>query len=220
MALKRVLETEYMDTESEAIDYDSMDHSQVNRVFVEDLLRIPGVGGDVLDLGTGTAQIPIELCRSSENVRVLATDMAVNMLDLARYNIEAEGFIDRIELIQADAKQLDFEEGFFDVVMSNSIVHHIPEPMNCLREAVRVVKPGGILFVRDLMRPDSEKMVNELVQTYAGDENDHQRQMFDDSLRAALSLIEIQELVGDLGFERSTVEATSDRHWTWQAQKN
>ncbi|MEC9094533.1 MAG: class I SAM-dependent methyltransferase [Planctomycetota bacterium] len=220
MALKRVLETEYMDTESEAVDYDSMDHSQVNRVFVEDLLRIPGVAGDVLDLGTGTAQIPIELCRSSENVRVLATDMAVNMLDLARYNIEAEGFIDRIELVQADAKQLDFEEGFFDVVMSNSIVHHIPEPMNCLREAVRVVKPGGILFVRDLMRPDSEKMVNELVQTYAGDENDHQRQMFDDSLRAALSLVEIQELVGDLGFERSTVEATSDRHWTWQAQKN
>ena len=219
MPLKRVLETEYMDTAEEATDYDSMDHSEVNRRFVEDLLQVGDVGTDILDLGTGTAQIPIELCRQNGDVRVMATDMAVHMLDLARYNLEAEGLIQRIELMQVDAKGLEMDDELFDTVMSNSIIHHIPEPSYCLNEAVRVTKTGGLLFFRDLMRPESDEQVRSLVQMYAGDENDHQKQMFDDSLRAALSLDEIRELVAGLGFDRETVQANSDRHWTWAARK-
>lgn len=220
MKLQRVLETEYMDTEQEAIDYDSMDHSEVNRLFVEDLLKAGELGVDLLDLGTGTAQIPVELCRQKDGVRVMASDMAVNMLELARYNLESEGVTDRVELVQADAKNLEFEDGLFDTVMSNSIIHHIPEPIACLREVLRVIKPGGLLFFRDLMRPESDEKVQQLVEMYAGDENDHQRQMFDDSLKAALSLDEIRDLVGGLGFQAETVQATSDRHWTWSARKS
>ena len=215
MSLKRVLETEYMDTEEEAKDYDSMDHSSVNQVFVEDLLKVPGVRGDMLDLGTGTALIPIELCKAREDVRVMAVDMAVNMLEIARYNIEVEGMTEQIELAQVDAKKLDIEDDYFDVVMSNSIIHHIPEPLDCLVEAVRVTKPGGVLFFRDLMRPENDAAVQQLVETYAGQENEHQKQMFDDSLRAALSLDEIRGMVQGLGFEPESVTATTDRHWTW-----
>ena len=43
--------------------------------------------------------------------------------------------------------------------------------------------------------------------------------MFDDSLRAALSLSEVRAMVSSLGFEAETVQATSDRHWTWIAIK-
>ena len=215
MSLKRVLETEYMDTEEEAKDYDSMDHSSVNQVFVEDLLKVPGVRGDMLDLGTGTALIPIELCKAREDVRVMAVDMAVNMLEIARYNIEVEGMTEQIELAQVDAKKLDIEDDYFDVVMSNSIIHHIPEPLDCLVEAVRVTKPGGVLFFRDLMRPENDAAVQQLVETYAGQENEHQKQMFDNSLRAALSLDEIRGMVQGLGFEPESVTATTDRHWTW-----
>jgi hypothetical protein len=42
--------------------------------------------------------------------------------------------------------------------------------------------------------------------------------MFADSLRAALRLEEIQEIVEQLGFPADTVRATTDRHWTWQAR--
>ena len=121
--------------------------------------------------------------------------------------------------IYAFAKDLGLEDSLFDTVMSNSIIHHIPDPFLCLQEAVRVLKPGGLLFFRDLMRPDDDETVQQLVETYAGDENDHQKQMFDDSLRAALSLDEIGEMVERLGFEKETVQATSDRHWTWVARK-
>ncbi|HCA50635.1 MAG: ubiquinone biosynthesis protein UbiE [Rhodopirellula sp.] len=219
MALERVLEPEVMDTYEEARDYDSMDHQAVNKLFVDDLLAVGNIGNDILDVGTGTAQIPVELCRQSEDCRIIAIDMAVHMLDLARFNIEVDGFTQRIFLQQIDAKDMLFESEMFDCVMSNSIIHHIPEPLAVLAESIRVTRPGGLLFFRDLLRPESGEEVAHLVSTYAGDENEHQRQMFDDSLRAALSLSEVRAMVSSLGFEAETVQATSDRHWTWIAIK-
>jgi len=215
MALERVLEPEVMDTYEEARDYDSMGHQKVNTLFVQDLLASGGIGIDVLDVGTGTAQIPVELCRQNEECRVIAIDMAAHMLDLARFNIEVDGFTQRIYLQQIDAKDMNFEQDMFDCVISNSIIHHIPQPRLVLQEAIRVARPGGLLFFRDLMRPESGEEVSRLVEMYAGDENPHQKQMFDDSLRAALSLEEIREMVTNLGFQGDSVQATSDRHWTW-----
>ncbi len=219
MSLQRVLEPEVMDTPEEARDYNEMDHAEVNRTFVDDLLACGEISGDVLDLGTGTAMIPIELCERVEACRVMATDMSTSMLDLAVYNLAVSSAGHRIQLAQADAKQLRYEDDMFDVVMSNSIVHHIPEPVAVLREAVRVAKPGGLLFFRDLMRPERSDDVSHLVATYAAGANEHQQKMFDDSLRAALNLDEIRELVASLGFAEETVQATSDRHWTWIARK-
>ena len=239
MPLERILEPEVMDSPDEATDYDAMDHAEVNRVFVDDLLAAlassefkvqsskldcaestlsfePGtLNFDVLDLGTGTALIPIELCRKFPDCRVMAADAAVSMLELARYNIEVNSLIDRIELAHVDAKRLPFADAMFDVVMSNSIVHHIPEPIHVLHEAVRVSKPGGLLFFRDLLRPDTEEQLQHLVATYTAGANDHQQQMFAESLHAALSLGEIHGLIAFLGFAEAGVEQTSDRHWTW-----
>ena len=215
MALERVLEPEVMDTYEEARDYDSMGHQEVNTFFVQDLLASGEIGIDVLDVGTGTAQIPVELCRQNEECRVIAIDMAAHMLDLARFNIEVDGFTQRIYLQQIDAKDMNFEQDMFDCVISNSIIHHIPQPRLVLQEVIRVARPGGLLFFRDLMRPESGEEVSRLVEMYAGDENPHQKQMFDDSLRAALSLEEIREMVTNLGFQGDSVQATSDRHWTW-----
>lgn len=217
MNLPRVLEPEVMDTAEEAHDYNDMDHSLVNSAFVADMMATGLARGDVLDLGTGTAWIPIELCRQCDHCRIMAVDLSIHMLDLARMNIEVAGLIERIQLDHIDAKQLPYEDGSFDVVMSNSIVHHLADPTLAVREAVRVVRPGGLLFFRDLMRPDTDAVVARLVAEYAGNECDHARQMFDDSLRAALRLEEMRAIVAALDFDPQTVQATSDRHWTWRA---
>ena len=55
--------------------------------------------------------------------------------------------------------------------VSNSIVHHIPEPIAVFVEMVRVVRPGGVLFVRDLLRPDDEPTLRNLVELYAAGAN-------------------------------------------------
>lgn len=228
MVLKRVLEPEVMDSEKEAQEYNDMDHSVVNQHFVEELFKFardqtPAAAdaevdfGDVLDLGTGTALIPVELCRQDHDCRVMAVDLAVSMLELARYNVEAAGMIERITLAQVDAKRMGYDRGAFDLVMSNSIIHHIPDPVVCLQEMVRVTAEDGLLFIRDLMRPQDAETLEALVLTYTGKESEYSQQLFRDSLHAALSLDEIRDLVASLGFDSNSVQATSDRHWTWAA---
>ncbi|MFT4557562.1 MAG: ubiquinone/menaquinone biosynthesis C-methylase UbiE [Planctomycetaceae bacterium] len=224
--LPRTLEPEVMDTAEEAADYDSMDHSSVNRIFVDDLLNAANAAGfaerlssrsdrfRVLDVGTGTAQIPIEFCRRPVSADIVAIDLAAEMLLLAEQNIREAGLHGSILLEHVDAKELPFDDGEFDWVISNSIVHHIPEPLDCLREMQRILKPGGLLFVRDLLRPDSSDQVEHLVQTYAGNDNDEQRQLFRQSLHAALTPSEMGLLMESLGWATTTVEQTSDRHWT------
>ena len=172
---------------------------------------------DVLDIGTGTALIPAMLCDQHSAFRVMAIDMAINMLDLANYNVQASLRPDRIQLVKADAKDLEYDSEMFDVVISNSIVHHIHSPAQCMAEMVRVLKPGGAMFVRDLMRPASMETLESIVETYAGDETEYSRQLFHQSLHAALTLDEIQQLVSDCGWNPDGVKATSDRHWTWAA---
>jgi ubiquinone/menaquinone biosynthesis C-methylase UbiE len=223
--LKRVLEPEVMDTPEEALAYDSMDHNAVNQRFVEDFLSAAAAAkislddAEVLDLGTGTALIPIELCRQQGTCRVLAIDLSVHMLNLAKGNIEVAGLRERIMLDRVDGKQLPYADGRFAAVNSNSIVHHIPQPASALTEAWRVLAPGGMIFVRDLLRPDSEAEVRHLVDTYAAGATPHQRQLFDDSLRAALTLDEVRALVTKFDTAASSVDQTSDRHWTWRAVK-
>jgi ubiquinone/menaquinone biosynthesis C-methylase UbiE len=213
--LPRVLEPEVMDSADEARDYDAMDHGTVNRVFVADFLAGWAGQNPVLDVGTGTAQIPVELCRQAAAARVVGIDLAGHMLELGRQNVLRAGLQDRIRLEQVDAKQMPYAAASFGAVISNSIVHHIPEPRRVLAEMVRVLAPGGVLFVRDLLRPADEAAVRHLVAVYAGDANAHQQQMFGDSLRAALTLEEVRGLVAAFGFDPSTVRQTTDRHWTW-----
>jgi ubiquinone/menaquinone biosynthesis C-methylase UbiE len=217
--LHRTLETEAMDTPAEAVDYDTMDHSEVNRVFVADLLAARPQPGLILDLGCGTVQIPIELCRRDPQARVLAVDLAFHMLKVGRQNVRKEGKTDRISVQQVDAKRLPYRDRAFHTVISNSIVHHVPRPRQVLAEAWRVLAPGGLIFFRDLFRPPNEETLLRLVDTYAPGANDHQRRMFADSFRASLTVDEMQELVVDFGLGRETVRATSDRHWTWTVRK-
>ena len=174
----------------------------------------------LLDVGTGTALIPIEVCRQAvEDHRIVGIDLAEEMLKLGNVNIAEAELTDRIELVCVDAKAIPPELDQFDIVFSNSIVHHIPEPLHVFQEMYRVLKPGGLLFVRDLRRPDSEKELNHLVQEYAGQESEYARTLFANSLRAALTLKEVNEIAKEAGIERFQLKATSDRHWTLSGAK-
>lgn len=215
--LPRVLEPEVMDTPEDARDYDAMDHSAVNRVFVADFLAVWDDRGPILDVGTGTALIPIEFCRQSPAGEVVAVDAAAHMLALAEANVLRAGFAGRIHCQLVDAKRMPFPDGSFPAVMSNSIVHHIPDPRTVFAEVARVAAPGATIFLRDLLRPADEATLRQLVDTYAAGANDHQRQMFADSLHAALTVAEVRELVAGAGFDPAGVRQTTDRHWTWTA---
>jgi ubiquinone/menaquinone biosynthesis C-methylase UbiE len=214
MTLPRVTEPIPDDPYLEAIEYQSMDHEAVNRKFVQDLLSGP-TGPRVIDLGCGPAGIPIELCSQDSNIEILAIDEEPEMLDLAKRDIDASGYLDRIMLSQGDATDLDWlDQDTADTVISNSLMHHLDRPQSGLETAVRLVKPGGRIFIRDLARPDSSPTVELLVSQHCGDETDRAQQLFRQSLHAALTLEEIQKMCGGLGIQPQHVQMSSDRHWT------
>jgi ubiquinone/menaquinone biosynthesis C-methylase UbiE len=227
----RVLEPEVMDTADEARDYDAMDHGVVNARFCDDLLANESdgmIGASVLDVGTGTALIPIELCKRASHVHVVAIDLAEHMLALGKLNVVRAHLDDRIRLEKIDAKRLPFEDGAFATTVSNSIIHHIPDPLAVLSEIVRVTASGGLIFVRDLARPENDAEVNRLVALYGGEPPadisqqksfEHQRELFRASLKAALSLDEVGEMARLTGMRRDAVRMTSDRHWTLSFRK-
>jgi ubiquinone/menaquinone biosynthesis C-methylase UbiE len=208
-----------MDSAEEARDYDAMDHAAVNRAFVADFLATWDGATPILDAGTGTAQIPIELCRQAPNARVVAFDLAGHMLQLARENVRRAALEERIHIERCDVKSLPFVTDTFGSLISNSIIHHVPDPGSAVSEMFRVVRPGSLLFIRDLLRPADEPALAQLVHAYAGSANSHQRQMFADSLRAALTLAEARSLFAAFAADPKDVQQTSDRHWTFTGRK-
>lgn len=215
--------------------YRDMDHADVNRRFVSDLIDGGLVGPRVIDLGCGPALIPILLCQAMDeradpaerrSLRVMGIDSCVEMLELAKFELEMAGRIDQIELQQVDLTDPHgLQSEIADTAISNSVLHHLDDPGAAIRLAIQSLRPGGRLFIRDLCRPAESVDVERFVIQYGGpsdsDDSDDDvggamtpAQLLRQSLHASLTLAEIRELIQSLGIDPRSVEMTSDRHWT------
>ncbi|QDT38970.1 class I SAM-dependent methyltransferase [Stratiformator vulcanicus] len=224
--LQRQLEDEFSESSEEALTYDKMDHDAVNQAFVDEFLAAvesQGLGPrlhdgvnplTLVDVGTGTARIPINLARRPLFVKPIVVDASEAMLKLAKLNIYASGLQANIVLKQANAHELPFDDQQFDALMSNSLIHHIPKPSAVFAEMLRVLKPGGLIFVRDLARPESTEGVEELVAKHAAEETEEAQQLFRQSLQAALTVDEVASMLKEQGVDPGLVTMSSDRHWT------
>ncbi len=216
--MQRVLEPEVMDTVEEAVEYDRMDHSEPNAAFVERLVEL-GARGRMLDIGTGPGHIPFLVCAADPEAEVVGIDLSQNMLRLAEEKRAASPHRSRVEFRTADAKGLDFPNDSFDTVFSNTILHHIPDPRTLLAEAARVLRPGGVLLIRDLMRPEDEERVSQLVGKHAQEASPEQRELFRASLCAALTAEELRAQADEVGLDRAEVVIDSDRHQSLQIRR-
>jgi ubiquinone/menaquinone biosynthesis C-methylase UbiE len=214
MPLERVLEPEVMDTWEDAVEYDSMDFTEVNTAFAERALELAPPEGIVLDAGTGTARIPIMIVQRRPTLRIWAIDLSENMLRVGKKNVDEAGVGHLVKLKKVDAKELPYPDDYFEMVISNSIIHHLPDPVPFLKEVNRVTKSNGGIFLRDLIRPPDERAVEELTEKYAADCSDYQKKLYRDSLRASLTIEEMQELIETSGLKDVAVVQSSDRHWS------
>ena len=212
----RILEPELMDTAQDALDYDAMDFGEADTLFAIDALALVAgrPNAEVLDVGTGTAKIPIMMLDRRKDLRILAVDLAQEMLNVATRNVMKAGHQDACKLGRLDAKSLRVNAGRYDLVMCNSTAHHIPEPLSLFKELARVVRPGGAILVRDLIRPETMNDAWAIVRRVAAGDGKHQRQLFFDSLCAALTLPEVEGLVARAGLQGVSVRQCSDRHWS------
>jgi ubiquinone/menaquinone biosynthesis C-methylase UbiE len=215
--MDRELEPEVMDSEADAAAYDAMDHSQANSNFVDRLLEL-GLHGEALDIGTGPGMIPILLCGRHSSCRVVGVDLSPEMKKLAESHLTQSLVRERVTFQLADAKCLDFLDDRFDAVFSNTILHHIPDPTLFLAEAWRVLKPGGVLLIRDLFRPKCASDAAFLVEKHAAQESPSSRELFRASLYAALTPEELEKVALEAGLTSFEVIIDSDRHMSLQTR--
>lgn len=209
--MQRELEPEVMDSPDEAAEYDAMDHAAVNTAFVDRLIELRG-HGRMLDIGAGPGRICLDACLRIPDSRVFGVDLSESMLAIARKHLASSGLGERVTFHIMDACDLSFEDDSFDTVFSNTILHHLPRPEQMLAEAWRVLRPGGVLLIRDLYRPENETRLDELVQLHAADATPRQRQLFRDSLKAALTPDELRALVDGIPLPGAQVVIDTDRH--------
>ncbi len=218
--IDRILEPEVMDSEEEAMEYDQMDFTEVNTDFAQLASQLTVKNALVLDLGTGTARIPIILSNLRPDCQITAIDLAPSMLKIAQKNVDLAHKKEQIKLELADSKNLNYQNNSFDLVISNSLVHHIPNPLELFMEIDRVVKPRGQILIRDLFRPQSQAQIKAIVKQENLDYSSRQEQLFADSLHAALTIEEVQDIMNQVGWRKAEIYQSSPRHWTLELRQN
>ncbi len=125
--------------------------------------------GDVLDLGTGTGRMLAVLggrCDSAVGV-----DANADMLAVARQTLDRPDYR-HLQVRQADIRALPFSANSFDLITAHQVLHYLDDPDRVVREAFRVLRPGGRIIIADLLPHDREELKTEQA---------HRRLGFDDA---------------------------------------
>lgn len=212
--MRRILEKEIMDDKEGALAYAKADMSKSNQFFVDKLLQKYSKNlNNVLDIGCGPADIPVRLVKAKPDVNITAVDASDKMIELAKNNVNKEKYESQIKLMRAYLPGLPFLPHSFDTVISNSLLHHLPDPMLFWKEIKLLGKKGSIIFVMDLFRPDSPEKAKEIVEREAPSAPKVHKEDFYNSLLASFKLKEIKEQLSSANLPNVSAEIVSDLHW-------
>ncbi|MCX8012084.1 MAG: class I SAM-dependent methyltransferase [Desulfobacterota bacterium] len=212
--MKRIPEPEIMSSKEEARVYREADFSEVNQAFACRVLEIvPQTAGVLIDLGCGPGDILIRTMKFIPRFFFIGLDASTEMIKLAVEEVKKNQYSQKIFFLQGDAKKLSFTSQTFDVIISNSLVHHLLDPLPLWEEVKRVIKPGGTVLFRDLCRPSTPEAAWEIVEKYSGNEPSLLKTLFFNSLNASFTLDEIKGQLTQTGILGLSVKMCSDRHW-------
>jgi len=166
----------------------------VDDTFVEQVLCFGPLKGWLLDLGTGPGSIPLKIARRSPELRVVGVDRSLLMVQEARRAAAREKLDGQAFFMLADAARLSFGDAFFHVVICNSLLHHLPQPVAVFNEMARVAKPEGLVLLRDLRRP-SRLAFPFHVRWHGRHYSGTMRKLYRDSVRAAYTAQELTQLL-------------------------
>ncbi len=212
--MRRIPEPELMDEEAQARAYAEADFEAPHSYFIE-LFRqtFPklNVSGCVLDLGCGPADISLRFARAYPDCEIHGVDAAAAMLALGDKAIQQAELERRIRLVSGYLPGARLPRQDYDVVISNSLLHHLADPLTLWQAIREYAAAGAPVFIMDLMRPASPQHARMLVTEYAADEPRVLRHDFYHSLLAAYTPQEVEQQINQLALP-FRVSVVSDRH--------
>ena len=212
--MKRVLEPEVMDDPDQVLAYAQADFEEENRGFVDQFFTLyPDLENPhIVDLGCGPGDIPLRVARRHATCRVTGIDASKPMISHAKEAVQKAGFQDRVQFLCQRFQNVTLSAPA-DAIMSNSLVHHVPNPLRFWYSVKTMLKPGGPVLVMDLLRPESPEAAQAIVDEQAADEPERLRQDFYHSLLAAFTEDEVAANLAELNLSRLFVDVLDDRHW-------
>ncbi len=105
--------------------------------------------GEVLEVGAGVGAVAAHLLQTTPRLRIVVTDYDPAMVSIAERSLGR--FSERVVVACADACDLPFHDGRFDLVLSLAMLHHTGDWRLAVGEAIRVLRPGGRLVGYDLL---------------------------------------------------------------------
>ena len=214
--MKRRPEPELMDSEAQTFAYAEADFNEANSLFTdkfaENFSQL-SANGRMADLGCGPGDIAIRMANAYPGWSVTGLDAGENMLKRARERLELESDSSRVSFRLAYLPDDSLESQAWDAVISNSLLHHLPDPQVLWASVVQLGAPGAAVQVMDLMRPETETDAQRLVDEYAADAPDILREDFYNSLLAAYTTLEVAAQLVNAGLDHLKIDTASDRHW-------
>ena len=215
--MQRVPEPELMSDEDQAMAYANADFEEPHNHFIsllkDSVANVLPESGIAMDLGCGAADISIRFAKAFQSYQVDGLDGSAVMLAEGEKAINVSELNHRINLIQDYLKETSLVSKEYNLVFSNSLLHHLHEPMllwNCIKNA----KGNPAVFIMDLMRPDNDDEVARMVNEYANGEPEVLQRDFYNSLKAAFTPDEVEQQLTEAGLQGFKVSVVSDRHLT------
>lgn len=212
--MERIPEPELMDDEIQACAYATADFESPHNYFIElfqDTFPDLNPQGTVLDLGCGPADITIRFASVFPQCSLIGVDGAQAMLEYGKRAIINAGLDDQINLLHGYLPDIELPKKNYAAVISNSLLHHLADPMVLWQVISKYAQPGVPVFIMDLMRPDSKQTARVLVEEYSADEPDILKHDFYHSLLAAYSPEEVRYQLNKADLHLR-VQIVSDRH--------
>ena len=128
------------------------------RIILPWILQGVQPSGEGLEIGAGVGAMSAQLLTLYPKFRMVATDYDTELVAMAEQVLA--GFGRRASVQRADAAQLPFPDGRFDLVLSAAMLHHVIEWDTALAEAVRVLRPGGRLVGYDMLNTIPVRLIH------------------------------------------------------------
>lgn len=214
--MERVLEPELMEEPAQVLAYAEADFDEPNSHFVllfKEFVNNPNFSGSILDLGCGPGDIAMRIAKLYPTSVIHAVDGSTAMLDYAKNALQRRtGIASRITFIHGKVPNLTLPHTKYDAIVSNSLLHHLPNPQALWSTIKSYAHDTAIVFIMDLLRPASINDATVLVDTHAAGEPEILQRDFYNSLLAAFTVDEIKAQLNTATLKEFRVRQVSDRH--------